>query len=127
MSDKEKPIKFKDFDEAVEELDIPYISFIIKGTSYSLPGSISAKAVLKQMEFFASATEMNPNEIPEWLELLIGKDNLKNILDDGASWEQINDLAAWLLEQYGVAPEVDVEEELEKLAEKKEGDADPKA
>ena len=70
MSDK--PLKFKDFDEAVEELDIPDIAFI-KNISYSLPGQISAKAVLAQMKFFASDEMVEPTEIPQWLEVLIGK------------------------------------------------------
>ena len=61
MSDK--PLKFKDFDEAVEELDIPDIVFVIKNISYSLPGQISAKAVLAQMKFFASGEMVEPTEI----------------------------------------------------------------
>lgn len=124
---KDKPIKFKDFDEAVEELDIPDISFVIKGTSYSLPGQISAKVVLKQMEFLASGNVLQTEGIPEWLELLIGKENLKSILDDGASWQQVNDLAQWLLASYGVAPEAELEEALEKIVDKEDNsDADPK-
>lgn len=124
MSDK--PIKFKDFDEAVEELDLPDIVFVIKGISYSLPAQISAKAVLKQMEFFAEDTMIEPNQIPQWLEVLIGEQNLKGIVDSGATWEQINELATWLLQQYGIAPEMDLDETLEKVIADKESGDNPK-
>jgi len=127
MSDK--PLKFKDFDEAVEELDIPDIVFVIKNISYSLPGQISAKAVLAQMKFFASGEMVEPTEIPQWLEVLIGKENLESIVESGATWEQINELATWLLTQYGIAPEEELDEKLEKIVEDLKddsSDADPK-
>lgn len=124
MSDK--PLKFKDFDEAVEELEVPDIAFTIQGHSYSLPGKISAKAVLKQMEFFANDTMIDPNQIPQWLEVLIGEENLTAIVDSGATWEQINDLATWLLQQYGIAPELDLDEKLEKIVEGEDSTDSPK-
>lgn len=124
MSDK--PLKFKDFDEAVEELEVPDIVFNMKGISYTLPGKISAKAVLKQMEFFANDAMIDPNQIPLWLEVLIGEKNLDSILESGATWEQINELATWLLQQYGIAPELDLDEKLEKIVEGEDKADSPK-
>tara|TARA_B100000287_G_scaffold317579_1_gene301266 strand:+ start:215 stop:589 length:375 start_codon:yes stop_codon:yes gene_type:complete len=124
MSDKQ-PIKFKDFDEALEELDIPDIVFMAKGVSYSLPGQISAKVVLKQMAFLTGA-DLDAQGIPEWLELLIGKENLNDMLDNGVSWQQVNDIAQWLLEQYGIAPDKELAEVLDKAVNEGGEEEDPK-
>ena len=45
------------------------------------------------------------------------KENLESIVESGATWEQINELATWLLTQYGIAPEEELDEKLEKLVE----------
>ena len=37
------------------------------------------------MEFFANDAMIDPNQIPQWLEVLIGEQNLQAIVDSGAT------------------------------------------
>jgi hypothetical protein len=40
--------------------------------------------------------------IPEWIASLVGQDNFDQMLEDGITWDQMNDLLTYLLEQYGL-------------------------
>jgi len=65
---------------------------------------------------------MATNSLPEWLESLVGKENLESMLDDGATWNQLDELLQWLLTEYGIGDdEGDIDLEVAE-----EGSDDPK-
>ena len=112
--------KFKDFDAAVSEADGEKVTFKIAGDDYELPGQLPARVVLTQMRYMDSQGGMEPSSLPVWLESLVGKDNLDEMLDNGATWPQLDSLLQYLLEAYNIAGD----EEIEASA---EGETDPKA
>lgn len=114
--------KYKDFDAAITEADKKPIQFKMAGSEYELPSQLPARVVLTQMRFMDEEGGMSTNSLPEWLESLVGKDNLETMLNDGATWNQLDELLQWLLNEYGIGGE-DEDVELE-VAE--EGSDDPK-
>ena len=116
MADK----KFKDFDAAVaESAEVP-VEFKIAGKEYSLPGQLPARVVLTQMRYMDGDGQLASSALPEWLESLVGKANLDEMLEAGATWPQLDELLQFLLESYGIAGDEEIEAEVE-------GEADPKA
>lgn len=105
--------KYKDFDAAVTEADNKPIKFKIAGSEYELPGQLPARVVLTQMRFMDETGGMPSNSLPEWLESLVGKENLESMLDAGATWPQLDELLQWLLNEYGIGGDDDVELEVE--------------
>ena len=114
--------KYKDFDAAITEADKKPIKFKMAGAEYELPSQLPARVVLTQMRFMDEEGGMSTNSLPEWLESLVGKENLETMLNDGATWNQLDELLQWLLNEYGIGGE-DEDVELE-VAE--EGSDDPK-
>ena len=112
--------KFKDFDAAASESAAEIIEFKIAGKNYELPGELPARVVLTQMRYMDASGGMEPSSLPVWLESLVGKENLDEMLEAGATWPQLDGLLQFLLEEYGIAGD----EEIEANA---EGEADPKA
>lgn len=112
--------KFKDFDAAVSEADSEKIKFKIAGNDYELPGQLPARVVLTQMRYMDSTGGMDANQLPVWLESLVGKENLEQMLDNGATWPQLDSLLQFLLEAYNISDEEEAEVEAE-------GESDPKA
>lgn len=112
--------QFKDFDAAASESAGEKIEFKIAGKTYELPGELPARVVLTQMRYMDSQGGMEPSSLPVWLESLVGKDNLDEMLDNGATWPQLDSLLQYLLEAYNIAGD----EEIEASA---EGETDPKA
>ena len=82
--------KYKDFDAALDEAENKAIEFKISGTDYELPGQLPARVVLTQMRFMDESGGLPQNSLPEWLESLVGKDNLDDMLDKGATWNQLD-------------------------------------
>jgi len=111
--------KFKDFDAAVSEADAEAIKFKIAGSDYELPGQLPARVVLTQMRYMDESGAMDANQLPVWLESLVGKENLDEMLDNGATWNQLDELLQWLLNQYGIG---NADDEIEVEAEGDEGD-----
>ena len=112
--------KYKDFDAAVNEADGEPIKFKIAGNEYELPGQLPARVVLTQMRYMDESGAMDANQLPVWLESLVGKDNLDEMLDAGATWPQLDSLLQFLLEAYNISDEEEAEVDVE-------GEADPKA
>jgi len=113
--------KYKDFDAAITEADKEPIQFKMAGQEYELPSQLPARVVLTQMRFMDESGGLPQNSLPEWLESLVGKDNLDDMLDKGATWNQLDELLQWLLTEYGIAG--DGEEEVEVDV---DGEEDPK-
>ena len=40
--------------------------------------------------------------LPEWIASLVGQENFDQMLEDGMTWNQMNDLLVYLLESYGL-------------------------
>ena len=104
MSDK---TRFMDFDAAVEESDKEPIEVKIAGRNYEFPPELPARVVLNQLRFMDDTGQLAAAQIPEWLATLVGQGNLDQMLEDGASWEQLSELLNYLLSEYGVTAEVD--------------------
>ena len=113
--------KYKDFDAALAEDAAKEIKFKLAGDDYVLPGQLPARVVLTQMRFMDESGGMPQNSLPEWLESLVGKENLNTMLDKGATWPQLDDLLQWLLTEYGIAGDGEEEVDVEV-----EGEDDPK-
>ncbi len=96
-----------DFDAAVEESDKESIEVKIAGRNYEFPPELPARVVLNQLRFMDESGQLAAAQIPEWLATLVGQENLDQMLEDGASWEQLSELLNYLLSEYGVTAEVD--------------------
>jgi len=110
---------YKDFDALVTNSD-EKLEFTMRGKAYSLPAQIPARVILTQMRFMDETGVVPTSVIPEWLDALLGKDVLEELITNGATWPQLEELLTWLLEKYGISSD----EELESANE--EGDDSPK-
>ena len=108
---------YKDFDADVES-SAESLEFTFLGDKYTLPGQIPARVVLTQMRFMDETGVVPTSVIPEWLESLLGKKVLDELIEKGATWNQLEELLNWLLQQYGIGNEMESESE--------EGDDSPK-
>ena len=70
------------------------------------------------MRFMDETGVVPTSVIPEWLESLLGKKVLDELIEKGATWNQLEELLNWLLQQYGIGNEMESESE--------EGDDSPK-
>ena len=110
---------YKDFDASQAENEEEELEFLLGGKKYSLPAQIPARVILTQMRYMDETGVVPTSVIPEWLESLLGKTVLEEIIENGASWVQLEGLLNWLLEQYGIATG-------EMESEETEGDDSPK-
>ena len=109
---------YKDFDASQAENEEEELEFLLGGKKYSLPAQIPARVVLTQMRFMDETGVVPTSVIPEWLESLLGKKVLDELIEKGATWNQLEELLNWLLQQYGIGNEMESESE--------EGDDSPK-
>jgi hypothetical protein len=113
----------KDFDLALEEAEEKSIVVKIAGVVYTFPHALPARTVLAQMRWMDETGSMPTQAIPEWLASIVGQEKLDEMLDNGATWNQLEDLLTYLLEQYNLAQD-DADTEVE--AETDEEDGSPK-
>ena len=96
----------KDFDEALKADKKEELQIKVCGKEYTLPATLPARTVLAQIQY--ASQETVPLEVmPEWIASLVGKDNFNQMLDDGISWDQMNELLVYLLEFYGLSGAID--------------------
>jgi len=100
MSEKSR---FKDFDAAVEESAKEAIEVKIAGRNYGFPPELPAKVVLGQLRYMDETGNLSAAQIPDWLATLIGQESLDQMMEDGASWEQLQGLLNFLLQEYGIS------------------------
>lgn len=98
----EDSTRFRDFDAAVEESDKESIKVKIEGRNYEFPPELPARVVLSQLRFMNDTGQLDAAQIPEWLATLVGQGNLDQMLEDGASWTKLQQLLAYLLQEYGI-------------------------
>ena len=115
----------KDFDEAIEADKKEKLQIKVAGKQYELPSTLPARTVLTQMRYAGESGDTVPmNMVPEWIASLVGQENFDSMLDDGMTWNQMNELLVYLLEAYGLQGAA---EELAGEAEDEQGDvASPK-
>tara|TARA_B100001939_G_scaffold65577_2_gene54423 strand:+ start:5315 stop:5647 length:333 start_codon:yes stop_codon:yes gene_type:complete len=102
-----------DFDEAVKENENEPLQIVLNGREYVLPPQLPAKVVLTQIALMDETGGLANNDIPTWLGALVGEENLKQMLDDGATWEQLEAVTMKLLKFYKIIPEEEIETGLE--------------
>ena len=83
---------YKDFDASIEESDNEMLEFQMVGKTYTLPAQIPARVVLTQMRYMDETGVVPTSVIPEWLESLLGKKVLDEIIEAGATWNQLEGL-----------------------------------
>ncbi len=101
---------FKDFDEALEEADKKELQIKVAGKVYDLPAALPARTVLEQMRYAEAGSELAFEAIPQWIASLIGDEKLDQMLEDGVTWDQMNELLEYLMGVYGLNPEDSVED-----------------
>lgn len=97
-----------DFDEAVKEEEKEPVSVKVMGRVYELAPQLPARVVLKQIKLMDESGGIGTADLPEWLGSLVGEDNLKQMLEDGASWQQLENVTMKLLIHYKVMTEEQV-------------------
>lgn len=117
--------KYKDFDEALEADKKEEVQLKVAGKVYTLPATLPARTVLTQMRYASEGQEIPMNVLPEWIGSLVGQENFDQMLSDGMTWEQMNEVLAFLLEAYGLAGNSDVAEAVGETA-GEEGSDSPK-
>ena len=111
--------RYKEFDEASKEAKKEPIQVKLNGQVYTFPPALPARTVLAQMRWMDETGSMPTAAVPEWLSSIVGEDIMEDILEEGATWEQLEDLLQYLLAEYQIVQEGDVEVEPED-----EGDED---
>ena len=93
----------KDFDEALKADKQEILQIKVAGKTYDLPATLPARTVLTQMRFAGESGDTVPMDaLPEWIASLVGQENFDQMLEDGMTWNQMNDLLVYLLESYGL-------------------------
>jgi len=105
-----------DFDEAVKENENEPLQIVLNGRDYVLPPQLPAKVVLTQIALMDETGGLGTNDIPAWLGALVGEENLQQMLDDGATWEQLEAVTTKLLKFYNIIPEEEIEQGEEEAA-----------
>ncbi len=116
--------KFKDFDEALEADNQENVQLKVAGKVYTLPATLPARTVLTQMRYSTEGDQIPMDVIPEWISSLVGKDNYEDMLDNGMTWNQMNEVLAYLLEVYGLSASYD--ETVGETVDTEEDTEDPK-
>ena len=91
----------KDFDEAYKAEADEKLQIKVAGKTYDLPATLPARTVLAQMRY-ASRSTVPMEYLPDWIASLVGQENFDQMLEDGMTWDQMNDLLVYLLEEYGL-------------------------
>ena len=99
-----------DFDEAIKENENEPLLIKLNEREYKLSPQLPAKVVLTQIALMDESGNLGNNDIPTWLGALVGEENLAQMLDDGATWEQLEEVTMQLLKFYKISPE---EQEIE--------------
>lgn len=103
--------RYKDFDEASKENKKEPITVKLNGKVYTFPPALPARTVLAQMRWMDETGAMPTAAVPEWLASIVGDETMEEILEEGATWEQLEDLLQFLLSEYQIVTDEDVEVE----------------
>lgn len=93
--------RYRDFDAAVAEAEP--ITFTVTGKTYSLPPDVPAAVILEEIRNGTGGND--PKAGLRFLEALLGKEALDEMVERGLGLKQLTDLSDWLAEQYGLIPD----------------------
>lgn len=92
-------VRYQDFDAALK--DAKPIRFKVAGREHEAPPQLPAQVMLMQLRF-SDEENVSLAKLPDLIESLLGAGTLDQMLEDGATWPQLNSLAMWLLQEYGI-------------------------
>lgn len=105
--------RYKDFDSAKKESEKEPIQVKLNEKIYTFPPALPARTVLAQMRWMDETGAMPTAAVPEWLSSIVGEETMEEILDEGATWTQLEELLQYLLQEYQIVQDVDDEVEVE--------------
>lgn len=87
---------YKNFDDAVDEVEERHTKFTFEGTDYEVDLNIDAGPLLRWME---SASKVEG--IPKLMRLFFSEEDYESILDSGVKWSKLERLVLWLAQELG--------------------------
>tara|TARA_Y100000004_G_scaffold148076_1_gene169466 strand:+ start:194 stop:565 length:372 start_codon:yes stop_codon:yes gene_type:complete len=105
--------RYKDFDSAKKESEQEPIQVKLNEKIYTFPPALPARTVLAQMRWMDESGTMPTAAVPEWLSSIVGEETMEEILEEGATWTQLEELLQYLLQEYQIVQDVDEEVEVE--------------
>ena len=106
MADK----RYKDFDSATKESEKEPIQVKLNEKIYTFPPALPARTVLAQMRWMDQKVVFN---FVDEDSSIVGEETMEEILDEGATWTQLEELLQYLLQEYQIVQDVDEEVEVE--------------
>jgi len=88
----------KDFDKAWKEKDRKGYKFKVRGKSYELPHSAPASIMLELVRLAKSLGEdadIPAHEATNLAVMMVGKDQVDQMLEDGLTVEELNEILEW--------------------------------
>lgn len=103
--------RFKDFDAAKEASNTEPIVVKVNGKEYNFPPFLSAKVVLDQMTWMNDDGSLAASNLKQWFSSIFGVENLY-ALEKEVDFKTLQEISAWLMEQYGLGADVVQDQEL---------------
>ena len=103
--------RFKDFDAGKEASSTEPIVVKENGKEYKLPPVLSAKVVLGQMTWMNDDGSLAASNLKQWFSSIFGVENLY-ALEKEVDFKTLQEISAWLMEQYGLGADVVQDQEL---------------
>lgn len=114
--------RYKDFDAAKEASNPEPIVIKINGKEYTFPPFLTASVVLSQMSWLNADGSLSASNLIDWFESIFGGENLEELKEE-VSFEQLQEIANFLLAEYGMGGDV-VTEDTEVEVDGEQGDGD---
>jgi hypothetical protein len=114
--------RYKDFDAAKEASNPEPIVIKINDKEYTFPPFLSASVVLSQMSWLNSDGSLQASNLLDWFESIFGGENLEELKEE-VSFDQLQEIANFLLAEYGMGGNV-VTEDTEVEIDGEQGDGD---
>ena len=104
--------KFKDFDAAKDAQNTEPITVKVNDKEYEFPPFLSASVVLEQLTWLGDDGAIAASNLPRWFITVFGQENYTKISKE-VTFQQLQEISAWLMEQYGLSDtgEATVEDE----------------
>tara|TARA_Y100000004_G_scaffold2472_2_gene3024 strand:- start:9880 stop:10242 length:363 start_codon:yes stop_codon:yes gene_type:complete len=114
--------RYKDFDAAKEASNPEPIVVKVNGKEYTFPPFLSASVVLSQMSWLNADGSLSASNLIDWFESIFGGENLEELKEE-VSFDQLQEIANFLLAEYGMGGDV-VTEDTEVEIDGEQGDGD---
>lgn len=97
--------RYRDFDAAAEAAGKEPVTFSIGGRDYELPSDLPAEVVLVQMRRAQDDGSVPQSAMYDWLQALVGEDNIDQMFADHVTWPQMEELLQFLMAEYKLQSE----------------------